>query len=38
MSYQEFITSKAELLKAISHPIRLCLVKKLSDAITLSEA
>ena len=31
MSYQEFITSKAELLKAISHPIRLCLVKKLSE-------
>ena len=31
MSYQDLITSKAELLKTISHPIRLCLVKKLSD-------
>ena len=31
MSYQDLITSKAELLKAISHPIRLCLVKKLSE-------
>ena len=30
MDYQELITSKAELLKTISHLIRLCLVKKLS--------
>lgn len=31
MSYQEYVTQKADMLKAISHPIRLCLVKKLSE-------
>ncbi|MGO1580190.1 MAG: ArsR/SmtB family transcription factor [Peptoniphilaceae bacterium] len=31
MDYKENIIKKAELLKAISNPIRLCLVKKLTE-------
>ncbi|MDD7267336.1 MAG: metalloregulator ArsR/SmtB family transcription factor [Lachnospiraceae bacterium] len=31
MNYQEMITEKAMLLKALAHPIRLCLVKKLCE-------
>lgn len=31
MEYQELITEKAQLLKALAHPIRLCLVKKLCE-------
>ncbi len=31
MNHKETIISKAELLKAIAHPIRLCLIHKLCE-------